>query len=325
MDIKCIQNMYKSANGVNDITYYLFQPEGVELRGVIQIVHGMCDYFSRYTAFAKYLCGLGFVVCGNDHLGHGGSAPKVSDLGFFAVQDGWKFLVRDVAQLSEIMKKRYPQLPYFVMGHSMGSLIVRLYLMKYGKTLSGAILCGTIGPQPFAGMAIRMADSIVRSKSPTYRSGFLAKAALRGYNRRFEKQSSGFGWISRDPKAVAMFQSDEKCNFLLTSSAYRDLFQLVLQSNRAKCFKQTPHHLPMLILAGDKDPVGSCGEGVRHVASLYHAAGVRSVDLIFYKGARHDLLNEINRKDVYGDISRWLEVQLEQSNAENVEKTNEPE
>lgn len=311
MDVTCIQNMYKSANGSNDITYYLFQPEGVALRGVIQISHGVCDYFSRYTAFAKYLCSLGFVVCGNDHLGHGNTASKSADLGFFAVQDGWKYLVRDMAQLTDIMQRRYPNLPYFLLGHSMGSLLARLQLMKPEQNLSGAILCSTIGPQPFAKMAIRIADSIVRSKSATYRSGFLARAAFTNYNRRFSDKHSSFNWISRDPRAVAMFQSDEKCNFLLTSSAYRDLFWLVLQANSAKCFKHTPHDIPLLFLAGDKDPVCNHGEGVRQVASLYRAAGVQTVDVVFYKGARHDLLNEINRKDVFGDISRWLAFQLQ--------------
>ena len=123
MNIKCTQNIYKSANGVSNVTYYILVPEGVEVRGIVQLSHGMCEYFSRYTAFAKYLCGLGFIVCGNDHIGHGASVSRTADLGFFAARDGWKYLVEDVKHLTDLMQRRYPDLPYFLLGHSMGSLI----------------------------------------------------------------------------------------------------------------------------------------------------------------------------------------------------------
>ena len=135
MNIKCTQNIYKSANGVSNVTYYILVPEGVEVRGIVQLSHGMCEYFSRYTAFAKYLCGLGFIVCGNDHIGHGASVSRTADLGFFAARDGWKYLVEDVKHLTDLMQRRYPDLPYFLLGHSMGSLIARLYLLDYGEKL----------------------------------------------------------------------------------------------------------------------------------------------------------------------------------------------
>ena len=107
MNIKCTQNIYKSANGVSNVTYYILVPEGVEVRGIVQLSHGMCEYFSRYTAFAKYLCGLGFIVCGNDHIGHGASVSRTADLGFFAARDGWKYLVEDVKHLTDLMQRRY--------------------------------------------------------------------------------------------------------------------------------------------------------------------------------------------------------------------------
>ena len=136
MNIKCTQNIYKSANGVSNVTYYILVPEKTEVRGIVQLSHGMCEYFSRYTAFAKYLCSLGFIVCGNDHIGHGASVARSSELGFFATRDGWKYLVQDVEQLTDLMQQRYPDLPYFLLGHSMGSLIARLYLTEYGDKLS---------------------------------------------------------------------------------------------------------------------------------------------------------------------------------------------
>ena len=310
MNIKCTQNMFKSANGTTGITYYILQPEGVELRGILQLSHGMCEYFSRYTAFAKYLCGLGFIVCGNDHLGHGSSVSKNADLGYFASRDGWRFLIKDMQQLTDIMQKRYPDLPYFVLGHSMGSLITRLYIMEYGERLRGCILCGTVGPHPFARTAMRMANSIAHSRGTTYRSAFLSRAVFKNFNRKIKNSQSPFDWISRDKQVVALYQSDEKCNFIFTVTGFRDLFHLMVYANNAKSFRNTPKALPILMLAGDMDPVGGYGEGVRQVANCYRAAGINDLDVIFYKGGRHELLNETNRREVYGDISRWLERQL---------------
>lgn len=310
MNIKCTQNMFKSANGTAGITYYILQPEGVELRGIIQLSHGMCEYFSRYTTFAKYLCGLGFIVCGNDHLGHGSSVSKTADLGFFAPRNGWQYLVQDMQHLTDIMQQRYPDLPYFVLGHSMGSLITRLYITEYGDRLRGCILCGTVGPHPFARTAMRMANSVAHSRGTTYRSAFLSKVVFKNFNRKIKNSQSPFDWISRDKQVVALYQSDEKCTFIFTATGFRDLFNLMLCANNAKCFRSTPKGLPILMLAGDMDPVGNYGEGVRQVANFYRAAGISDLDVIFYKDGRHELLNETNRREVFGDISRWLERQL---------------
>lgn len=310
MDIKCTQNIFKSSNGRSNVTYYILMPEGVELRGVVQISHGMCEYFSRYTVFAKYLCSLGFIVCGNDHIGHGASAPRTNELGFFAVRDGWSYLVRDVEQLTDIMRQRFPDLPYFMFGHSMGSLIVRLYLTEYGDKLSGCILCGTAGPNPLARTGVRMANSIAHSKGMTYRSALLSSMAFKNYNRRIEHPSSPFDWLTRDKQIVQMYQSDEKCNFLFTAAGFRDLFTLVERCNNPRCFKKTPHELPLLLISGDRDPVGGYGDGVRRVARLYQAAGQKDLEVIFYKDGRHEILNETNRLDVFGDVSRWLEKRL---------------
>ncbi len=310
MNIKCTQNIYKSANGVSNVTYYILTPEQTEIRGIVQLTHGMCEYFSRYTAFAKYLCGLGFIVCGNDHIGHGASVSRNADLGFFAAHNGWKYLVEDVKQLTDLMQQRYPKLPYFILGHSMGSLIVRLYLIDYGKRLSGCILTGTAGPQPAANSVLRMADSIARSRGVTYRSGFLSKITFLSFNKKIKNPSSVFDWLSRDKNVVSLYQSDEKCNFVFTASGFRDLYTLLIKANANTTFRRTPRNLPMLFLAGDKDPIGKYGEGVRRVVNLYRGAGHKNIEVIFYKDARHDIFNELGRLEAFGDISRWLEAQL---------------
>lgn len=310
MNIKCTQNIYKSANSVSNVTYYILTPEEVPVRGIVQLAHGVCEYFSRYTEFAKYLCGLGFIVCGNDHIGHGASVARDADLGYFASRDGWKFLVEDAKQLTDLMQHRYPELPYFLIGHSMGSLIARLYVLDYGERLAGCILTGTAGPHPAAVSAMHFADSIARSRGVTFRSGLLSSLCFGGYNRKIKDSHSMFDWLSRDRTVVSLYQSDAKCNFVLTASGFRDLFTLVVKANANSTFRQTPRELPLLFLSGDKDPVGRCGEGVRRVVSMYRGAGVKNIDVIFYKDARHDIFNELGRMETFGDISRWLELQL---------------
>ncbi|MCI7124636.1 MAG: alpha/beta hydrolase [Agathobaculum sp.] len=321
MNIKCTQNIYKSANGVSNVTYYILSPQDVEVRGIVQLSHSMCEYFSRYTTFAKYLCELGFIVCGNDHIGHGASVSRDSELGFFAKRDGWKYLVEDVKQLTDLMQRRYPTLPYFLIGHSMGSLVARLYMTEYGDRLSGCILISTVGPSPAAVGGARLADSIARSRGMTYRSSFLSNLSFRGFNRKIKHPRSVFDWLCRDEDIVSLYQSDAKCNFVFTATGFRDLYTLCAKANSNQTFRRTPHALPLLFLAGDKDPIGKYGDGVRRVVNLYRGAGVKNIEVIFYKDARHEVLNELGHLEAFGDISRWLEAQLTAHAADADEQT----
>ena len=229
---------------------------------------------------------------------------------FFAVRDGWKYLVEDVKQLTDLMQRRYPGLPFFLLGHSMGSLIARLYLTDYGEKLAGCILTGTSGPNPGAISAAHLADSIARTRGVTYRSGFLSDMTFKSCNRKIKNPHTVFDWLSRDESVVSLYQSDEKCNFIFTAAGFRDLYMLIAKANASYTFRHTPRELPLLFLAGDKDPIGKYGEGVRRVVNLYRGAGLKNIEVIFYKDARHEVLNELGRLDAFGDISRWLETQL---------------
>lgn len=310
MDIRCTQNIYPSTCGNASISYYILRPVGVELRGIVQISHGMCEYFTRYTSFAKYLCSLGFIVCGNDHLGHGSSIPPSGALGFFGQHNGWSVLVDDIAALTNKMKLQWPQLPYFLFGHSMGSMIARLYLAQYGDKVDGCILCGSPAPNAMAGFGIQLANSVIRSHGPMYRSAMLSGLVFKHYNTRIPNNTSPFDWLTRDQSVVSLYQSDAKCNFIFTAAGFRDLFCLMQNCNRPACVRATPRSMPILLISGDADPVGNYGSGVKKIAALYRAAGFRDIDVIFYKDGRHEIINEVNKEEVYGDISRWLEKQL---------------
>ncbi|MDO5785237.1 MAG: alpha/beta hydrolase [Eubacteriales bacterium] len=315
MDIRCTQNIYPSAGGNASISYYILRPVGVELRGIVQISHGMCEYFTRYTSFAKYLCSLGFIVCGNDHLGHGSSIPPSGALGFFGQHDGWSTLVDDVATLTDKMKCQWPELPYFLLGHSMGSMVARLYLTRYGDKIDGCVLSGSPAPTAMAGFGIQLANSVIRSHGPMYRSSVLNNMVFGRFTARIPDCRTPFDWLTRDHSVVSLYQSDSKCNFIFTASGFRDLFYLEQKCNRMNTIRQTPSALPLLFLSGDADPAGNYGIGVKKIAGGYRAAGCRDIDVIFYKGSRHEILNEINKEAVYGDISRWLEKQLEKRTA----------
>ena len=306
MNIKCTQNIYKSANGVSNVTYYILVPEGVEVRGIVQLSHGMCEYFSRYTAFAKYLCGLGFIVCGNDHIGHGASVSRTADLGFFAARDGWKYLVEDVKHLTDLMQRRYPDLPYFLLGHSMGSLIARLYLLDYGEKLSGCILIGTVGPIAASGSIVHLADSVARSRGITYRSGLLSNLVFKGFNRKIKQPKTVFDWLSRDTAEVDKYMADLRCGFLFTARGYYDMFTGLKSLSRLHRLAALPGNLPVLFISGDADPIGTQGKGVNTVAQQFRDAGVRDVTVRLYPGARHELFNETNRDEITAELIDWL-------------------
>lgn len=319
MDIRCTQNIFRSACGTVPIAYYIFQPMNVPLRGIVQISHGVNEYFLRYTQFAKYLCSLGFVVCGHDHIGHGESVSVSGSYGFFGQKDGFRVMVEDIHTLNQIVHKRWPELPCFLLGHSMGAMLARLYLAKYGSTVEGCILSGVPAPSAIAPIGVRIARSVIRSRGPMYRSVMLDRMVFGRFNDHIKNCRTKFDWLTRDDGIVDLYQSDAKCNFILTAAGFCDLFQLNRLCNGFKIIKETPTGIPLLFIAGDADPVGDFGTGVRRIASAYKTAGVSDIDMILYKDCRHEVLNELGHEQVYGDISRWLDQHLHTAQCEKVQ------
>lgn len=276
-------------------------------KGIVCISHGMCEHRQRYAEFAGFLSRHGYVVSVHDHLGHGESAPAPEELGFFGEQDGARHLIDDLHTVVHHIRQGYPYLPCFLLGHSMGSFIARCYLARWGDGLSGAILMGTSGTNPLCGAGILLSEGIIRSQGPLFRSQMLEETAFVAYNSRIENQRTPFDWISRDDKVVSRYMADAQCNFIFTAAGFRDLFTLLKQASQPETFVHTPEHLPILLLSGDADPVGDYGAGALEVKNRYLAAGKKDVTLHSYAGARHELLNEINRAQVWQDILSFLE------------------
>ncbi len=303
------QFTYPSSDGIHQIHAAEWRPEG-EPRAVVQIVHGVAEYVGRYGHAARFLADHGFLVCGEDHLGHGRTAGE-GPFGYFAPKGGWDLVVRDIRRLRELEGEAHPGLPYFILGHSMGSFLTRTYLIQYPGTIDGVVLSGT-GQESAAAVAAGKALACVLCalRGPAYVSPLIFRLSLGAYNKAFRPNRTSADWISRDEAVVDANRADPLCTFQPTVSMFRDMMgglQFIARpANLAKMDKETP----VYFFSGDHDPVGSMGKGVRKVAELFRAAGCRDVTVKLYPGGRHEMLNEINRREVLDDLLVWLEQKL---------------
>ncbi|MBR4111365.1 MAG: lysophospholipase [Clostridia bacterium] len=308
MGINIEKISFKSSNNINIVRGKIMTPATEEIKGVVQLSHGMCEYIERYDEFANYLLEQGYVVAGHDHIGHGDSVNAEKDRGFFAKESGYKYLVKDLHYMTKIVKKRYPNLPYFMLGHSMGSFISRCYIVKYGEELDGIILLGTMGPQWAVDAGIQLADRLIQKKGEMYKSKKLDQLCFEFANLNFEPIMTKYDWTCRDKEVVQNHVEDKKMSFIFSVSAFKDLFNLVKYCNDDKFIKNTPKTLPMLIMSGDMDPVGEDGSGVKKVYELYKKIGIKDITFKLYKNCRHELLNELNKDEIYKDILDWIEL-----------------
>ena len=285
----------------------------VRPRAIVQIVHGMCEHIGRYDAFARFLAQQGFAVCGNDHVGHGVSAADPSDFGHLPPREGKDILVADVCALRRLMQRRLGEdIPYFMFGHSMGSFIVRSYLARpCAHDLSGAIVCGT-GQQPRAVSAAGnlLARLIGRIAGPRHRSALIDGMGAGAYGKHIPDARTPFDWLSTDPAVVDAYLADERCGFMFTVGGYAALTDLAGEIADPARVARVPSDLPLLFVAGEQDPVGGNGKGVRAAVRALRDAGVERVDEILYPGMRHEILNEPGRAQVMSDILAWLEARL---------------
>lgn len=297
-------DFFRSSNGTDNIAYYIYKP-AAEPKAVIQITHGMCEFIERYEEFIGFLCNNGFVVCGHDHLGHGKSVLNDDYLGYFAPQKGWQYLVKDTVQMSRIIRKQYPEIPLFLIGHSLGSLTARVAVSKCGYLYNGVILLGALNTKVRLDAVMAMADTVRRASGDMCRSELIEKLVYGYTNIRIDDPANKFGWLTRDDDIVYKFYDDPKCNFIFTVSAFCDLIKLFMYATDKKCIGATPKDKPFLILGGDADPIGQWGKGPRELFEVLDNAGCTAVEMKLYEGARHEVLNEINRNEVYNDILQW--------------------
>ncbi len=279
-------------------------------RATLQISHGMIEHITRYADFAGFLNEHGISVFGHDHLGHGDTTPD--DLGTIAESNGDENLVEDLYLVTREIDRRCPGIPHFILGHSMGSFVVRRYLTRYGDMVDGTVIVGT-GNQ--SGIAVSfgklVSTLLVKMKGPRYVSPFLNRTVLERNDRKFKEPDLPNRWISRDPEVVKAYNSDPYCSFKFTASGYRDLFTLIQKVVRRQDIEKIPKGLPILLVSGADDPVGEMGKGVRRAEEGLEKAGLHP-EMKLYEGGRHEILNETNRQEVYADIWNWLDSHISQ-------------
>ena len=301
---------FQSSTGRTSIHALKCVPDG-KPRAVVQIAHGIAEHIDRYRPFMEFLADNGFVAAGNDHLGHGKSIRVPEEQGFFAEKDGWWRVVDDMDKLHDIMSNEYPELPYVLFGHSMGSFLTRTYLIKHPDKYDAVILSGTGHQSPALVLGGNAAASVMAKLNGAMGDGTkLDSLAFGSYLSKIENPRTKFDWLSRDAEQVDKYIADPLCGFVGKIGLYRDMMQGIKFITDKKNIAQMNKEKPVYLMSGDGDPVGDYGKGVERAYKAFCDAGLHDVFMRLYPGGRHEMLNETNKEQVYQDILNWLNEKI---------------
>ncbi len=299
---------FKTEDGAEIFTRKWLPDGGVNPKAVVQISHGMAEHSERYGRFAAALVEAGYAVYANDHRGHGKTAGSLENVGYFADENGDALVTGDMLRLTMIVKDEHPNVPVFLFGHSMGSLLSRSYILSHAAEIKGVILSGTGGDPGLLGkIGMLITNFEIWRKGKKYRSPLLTKLTFGDFNKPFRPNRTDFDWLSRDEAEVDKYVEDPYCGGMFTAGFFHDLLTCVGEVNDPGNIKNVPYDLPIYIFSGDKDPVGKDTKGIRQVYEAFKKVGVRDVELKFYEGGRHEMLNETNREEVHRDVIEWLD------------------
>lgn len=301
---------FNSSTGKNKIHARMCVPDA-EPRAIVQIIHGIAEYMGRYDEFMSFLADNGIIAVGTDHLGHGKSIESEEQTGFFAYDNGWDYVVRDEEVLRLAMHENYPELPIIVFGHSMGSFMTRTLLIRYPDAFNAAIISGT-GNQGAALVngGLFMGNLVTGLRGAHHYSKFLNNLAFGSYNKIYENPKTEYDWLSRDEANVQKYIDDPLCGFIPSCSLFRDMMTGVKFITNKKNLTAMNKDMPVYFMSGDMDPVGECGKGVQKAYNNFLKAGMKDVSIKLYPGGRHEMLNEINKDEVYADILAWLDSKI---------------
>lgn len=300
-------------NDGEKIFYYHWKT--INPKGIVQIAHGVGEHAGRYKPIASLLQEQGYEVYANDHRIHGNSVKSKDLLGFYEGGNYFNDAVEDMHELTKIIQQEHPDRKVILFGHSMGSLLSREYVTKYGKDLDALVLSGTasfmkgLGTVGLAGANITKFFIGRKRSSSTLKSLFFSE-----FNKKFKPNRTKVDWISRDDKQVDLFESDPLRIEDFSTSVFIDILKGSKKINAQRTFEATPKDLPIYIFSGDKDPVGEMGKGIKKVANQYKKAGINDLTLKIYEGGRHEMLNEINKEEVEQDFINWLNHRIDAKN-----------
>lgn len=278
-----------------------------ETRGVVQILHGMAEHKERYAEFAAFLSEAGYAVVAHDHRGHGRNEPDESRNGFFASSGGWQAVVSDVFAVRAWIVATYPGVPIYLFGHSMGSFIARSCMIRDAGAYAGYILCGTASHPGLAGHAGRTLARLLSARGKEQvRSPLLSSLTSHGFNRDFAPNRTAYDWLSRDESEVDEYIADPACGFIPCRAFFRDMVGGLIEVNTHSNLAAIRDAVPVLLIAGGKDPVGGSGQGVERVAAMLRAHTPCEVCVRMFPDDRHELLKELDRTEVFRAVSAWL-------------------
>lgn len=302
--VKVIDKEVLSSDKQHQLKGKIYIPDG-EIKGLMHVVHGMTEYIGRYDRFMREIAECGYIVFGYDHLGHGQTAKDESELGFIALKNGWSHLVDDVFIFSREVRKEYDKiLPFVLMGHSMGSFIVRLTAAKYDHW-DKLIIMGTGGSNPASHIGLALCKAEISRKGERGYSDLVYKAAFGAYNNKFKAENDPYAWLSVNKENRDKYRKDKLCTYMFTNSAMYDLIMLNRLSNEKTWFSSINKRKPILLVSGSDDPVGDNGKGVTKVYDRLKAAGA-NVSIKLYEGYRHEILNDYCRDQVISDIKAFI-------------------
>lgn len=308
-ELQCEQLRFPSADGRHTSAGYIYTMPGVEVRAVMQLSHGMCEYIRRYEPMARWYAGHGIAVAGNDHLGHGSTADD-GKYGCYGEGAGARNLLDDLHAMNGLLHEKFPGKPLILYGHSMGSFYARWYAETWPDSISLLILSGTAGPSLLNRAGQCLSALIAAVRGPEYVSPLMVTMNFGSYCKRIPDARSRNDWLSRDPEVVAAYDADRLCTFSFSAATYREMLRVLNHVSSRQWAKSIRRDLPVLLIAGDADPVGNYGEGVRRVWAMLGDAGVQDLTCQIWEGARHELHNETNREEVFDYVLTWIDDHL---------------
>ncbi len=302
---------YASRDEVSQIHAVRYTPDEAEPWCVLQIVHGMAEHIERYEPLAKFLTDRGVVVTGESHLGHGKSVGEGQMQGYFCKVDPATVVVRDVHRLKKMTESIYPNLPYFIMGHSMGSFITRNYISRYGTGIEGAIIMASgVMPAGLIKTSKLLMGLIAKIKGEKHVSKFCNNMAFGNYNARISNPQTESDWLCSDEKEVQKYLNDPMCGFIFTMNGFKGLMEIIDRAHSSAYIEKIPKKLPLYVVAGEEDPLGNYGQVVTSLPGIWKDAGIVNIDAKGYKGGRHEILNDVCKNDVMEDIYTWLKKEV---------------
>lgn len=277
-------------------------------KAIVQLSHGMVEHIQRYDDFAQFLVTNNIFVYGNDHRGHGKTGERQGQLGYFSDHDGFKKVAEDLHEITQIIKEKYPTVPLFLFGHSMGSFLARKYIQSYSHEIDGVILSGT---GFFPSFTTKLGKSLARLLPAEKESHVMNHIAFGSYQTKIKNVQTDFDWLTRDRQAVQTYLDDPSTGYVPTARFFYDLMDGLGTIHRKKANETIRKDLPILFMSGEADPVGDYSKGIWKVANLYHQMGIKHIKVMLYIEGRHELLNELNKTEVYEQTFEWMNALLQ--------------